>query len=194
MKTVIDIINECRGTIENIEKSSRTERIIFESTVNNSIQSKGQLCTDNRNHSPKEWREVCSIDDFNKCVEEMTNMNIKPVYTQAMVDAGVVPSVPMRCQWNGHNTNITLTFIGDEMFCGNNETNKEVAGYIQDLKPLTPPIELIDGKAYQFNSRNGDTWCGIYHDLRDIFYVDDDQCFDSSAVANIQLLEVKNND
>tara|TARA_R110002153_G_scaffold181493_1_gene334791 strand:+ start:7187 stop:7822 length:636 start_codon:yes stop_codon:yes gene_type:complete len=106
-------------------------------------------------------RFICTIAEFNALVEDMTlgldvnpvnhghylnyvdadkallkNENNTLVYTQEMADDGELPSVGMNCAWNAHTTNVIITFVGEEMFCGENDTGKEVAGYISDLKPI----------------------------------------------------------
>ncbi len=52
------------------------------------------------------------------------------------------------------------------------------------------PVELVDGKAYQFNAR-GYQYCGIYNEDRKILNVDQGQWFDVVAVTNIQPLTVE---
>ena len=60
-----------------------------------------------------------------------------------------------------------------------------------DFKPITPPIELIDGKAYQFNFVADDVMFGIYNSHRNILSVEQGTYFDIARVTNIKLLEVK---
>jgi len=56
-----------------------------------------------------------------------------------------------------------------------------------EFKPLTPPIELINGKAYQFNV-DSDECMGIYHSGKLYSY---SSIFILRDCTNIQLLEVK---
>jgi len=61
-----------------------------------------------------------------------------------------------------------------------------------DIKPLTPPIKLVDGKAYQFDVRDkGGIFCGIYHEYDNKLHVGQAHYFDLLSATNIQLLEVK---
>ncbi len=84
----------------------------------------------------------------------------KPIYTQAMCDAGELPLVGMECQYT--STFFTLkTFNYGE--CKIIAYHKEkvwlevgTSEYVLSLdavkfKPLTPPIELIDGSPYMFD-------------------------------------------
>ncbi len=114
-----------------------------------------------------------------------------PVYTQAMKDDGILPSIGMECEWKHHSTNVVLTFIGDEMFCGKNDSGKETAGYISDLKPINPPIELIDGNAYQFDHYTIGTAVGFYSQDKGLFDCAGVSFSIESGCTNIQLLEVK---
>jgi hypothetical protein len=91
--------------------------------------------------------------------------NVKTVYTQEMDDNGVSPSVGMELLFfkdskMTKNKWTRGTFAGKAYSAGgcavflftDHETNST---HIVDLdiqfKPLAPPIELIDGKAYQFD-------------------------------------------
>ena len=60
------------------------------------------------------------------------------------------------------------------------------------LPPLTPPIELIDGKAYQFDVRDkGGVVCGIYHEYDKKLHVGPTHYFDLMSATNIKPLTVK---
>lgn len=279
MKTVLDVVNESKGFVENIETSSRLEKIIFESIVNNSIQSKGDLCTDDENHNPKEWCKVCSVEEFNQCVEDCSNNkgweNIinkidwslapegatdhlketrdevacwikkkcdnkmfyitvlthekrrverdnwiptedfsankltprpEPVYTKQMQKDDINPVIGSEVILNiakgaheitedqyKHNgeimtvvaivhSSITVLVNLDNLFtfaCNN-----------AHFKPLTPPIELIDGKAYQFDHHAGNAAQGTYDCNGKCFWVKGSPALLKCA-SNIKLLEVK---
>tara|TARA_R110002012_G_scaffold62329_1_gene164093 strand:- start:6 stop:620 length:615 start_codon:yes stop_codon:yes gene_type:complete len=156
LKTVWDAVNELRGNLNNTPNFSGGEMYLFHFVNHDRIGSSyGKHGLDGViNH-------ICTVDEFNALVEDMTlgldvnpvnhghylnyvdadkallkNENNTLVYTQEMADDGELPSVGMNCAWNAHTTNVIITFVGEEMFCGENDTGKEVAGYISDLKPI----------------------------------------------------------
>jgi len=100
----------------------------------------------------------------------------KPAFTQEMCDNGELPSVGMECKikfpeddnpkwekitWYGL-LNGNPAFMCNEGQCWPDE------GAEFKLKPLTPPIELIDGKAYQFEL-DGIVCVGFYVLARNSF-------------------------
>ena len=126
------------------------------------------------------------------------------VYTQKMADDGVMPKVGMECLYSdGKNT--TATFIVkylsewvvvfeqvSEGYGKGVEICKSINTDVFTCKPLTPPIKLIDGKAYQFDVRDkGGIVCGIYHKYDKRLHVGQEHYFDLMSATNIQLLEVK---
>jgi hypothetical protein len=168
-----------------------------------------------------------AIDDFNQCVDEMaTNFGtsetysdykanyeminddmapliVKPVYTQAMTDAGTLPSVGMECSVYDINQDethgkATIKYISDstcvyEVKAG--DLKGEYAQYPSSLKfkPLTPPIEPVEGKAYQFELSFGDIWIGYYGGKRNSFFSDillSNKLCGKIEASNIQLLGV----
>jgi len=134
----------------------------------------------------------------------------KPVYTQAMCDAGTLPLVGMKCMVESgilplkdfYGLAVRIIGInkhsdGDNIFTFEHELQGVGCSTILAFKPITPPIELVDGKVYQFDTFDTDddvTWVGFYRDHNDCFY--DTKCFnetisESKNCTNIQLLEVK---
>ena len=63
-----------------------------------------------------------------------------------------------------------------------------IVGNITGCKPLTPPIELIDGKAYQLTYRNMET-CAIYSKDHNFLY-SATSIIEIKDCTNIKLLEV----
>jgi len=124
-----------------------------------------------------------------------------PVFSQAMCDAGELPSVGMECFYLDSTTNnyieCTVMYIS-EWAIVLRQTGEgygkdvELAKHVSDvtIKPLTPPIELVDGKAYQFDYNGRTELVGIYHKPDDTFgqYT---VTSNAKAATNIQLLEVK---
>jgi hypothetical protein len=89
-----------------------------------------------------------------------------PTYTQAMADNGVSPSVGMECLMDG--TKIIYVVVlpadneGDLILTPKDENgNYWQRLNVKNIKPIKPPITLIDGKAYQFE-HNGLVWNGLY--------------------------------
>ena len=101
---------------------------------------------------------------------------IKPAYTQAMYDAGELPLVGMECLIsdlvidNGGYYSSTILFLGKSCIVWSH-MRSEYSQSIDSVsfKPLTPPIRLEDGKAYQFDCGRS-SWCGIYSDTNKRFY------------------------
>ena len=86
-----------------------------------------------------------------------------PIFTQEMVDNGVLPSAGMECQTS---TGIhTIKYVGKEVVVSEDSKGEEfmtsMRSALHSFKPLTPPITLIDGKAYQFE-HDGLVWNGLY--------------------------------
>ena len=114
----------------------------------------------------------------------------KPVYTQAMADNGELQLVGMEVMSMGVNKIVRLPpdtnrrFLLESVVMGIYDL-----ALIEGISTIKPPIELIDGKAYQFDYNNL-TRIGLYNK-------DDDRIMWLSTYAktehctNIQLLEVK---
>jgi len=129
----------------------------------------------------------------------------KPVYTQAMADKGELPSVGMECLYLDSITSnyieCTVMYVSEWAIVLRQTGNGygkdvELAKHTSDvtIKPLAPPIELIDGKAYQFDYHDIKSIVGIYHNPdEDGFAIFRGRggAFNKELVTNIQLLEVK---
>jgi len=117
VKTVVDAVNEYEGVAPVPCYTENKEQIIM-ALINFDGYLAGDLTTGDGVRNNEFWKVICTREEFNKCVEEMadngmsityskykdnyinntggmTNMNTKPVYTQAMADDGVMPSVGM---------------------------------------------------------------------------------------------------
>jgi hypothetical protein len=148
----------------------------------------------------KAWRPRASLN-YISTVEEFINFkgdDMETVYTQEMADNGVLPSVGMeclfanRCNPHPNHEKCTIVYIGD-LHCvvildDNMQRYIRIANY--SFKPLTPPIELIDGKAYQFESR-GNVFHGIYEKKYTSFNVMAGQLFNDISCTNIKPLTVE---
>jgi len=121
-------------------------------------------------------------------------VTLSPVYTQEMADNGMLPSVGMVVLDKRNNNEYEILLPADNngyyvMIGGDGGYHCELLKY---LKPTTPPIKLVDGKAYQFDVRDkGGIVCGIYSKWDDKMHVGPSHYFDLLSATNIKLLEVK---
>ncbi len=75
-----------------------------------------------------------------------------PVYTQAMYEAGELPSVGMEVMFKhgGHDTKGIVAAISKEYIVLSELSGKERIRKLSEspIKPLTPPVKLVDGEWY----------------------------------------------
>jgi hypothetical protein len=96
----------------------------------------------------------------------------KSVYTQAMADNNELPGVGMEFLDSGSNlpNKVRVCIVVDD---GNvvyrNGAYDYLSADLAECEPLTPPITLIDGEAYQFNTE-GQSLKGIYREYNHRFY------------------------
>lgn len=123
-----------------------------------------------------------NVSKYKIAYKELLTKKPQPTltYTQAMADNGELPSVGMECvgtssrgpvmtSWEKGSiifTSPTYTIFktsnGIEFCCNH------LVGQDFKYKPLTPPIELIDGKAYQFTHQSC-RGLGFYNERLDEF-------------------------
>ena len=130
-----------------------------------------------------------------------------PIYTQAMDDNGELPPIGSKVQFVGNDDYLVEFSIvnGDEIECICHTTDFEgesigvyrhkdgysVSILTQLVESITPPIELIDGKAYQFDYNEKKSIHCIYVESGNVFlssmgsYCPDGDC------TNIQPLTVE---
>ena len=147
--------------------------------------------------------ELVDQDDF-----EIIERPVKPspTYTQEMADNGVLPSVGLDCLVIGKSINIwyeceiiahtDIGVSGLELAVFRIKNHDGLAYYYSDapaenFKPLTPPVKLDDGKAYQFDIEFIGTVCGIYYKAHDELNGSEDN-YPREICANIQPLTVGN--
>jgi hypothetical protein len=111
--------------------------------------------------------KYCHEQEAYPCMEAFTFIprpQPTTTYTQEMVDNGVLPSVGMECQTS--TGVVTIAYKGNKLLIAIDDEGTEFQlsnkGALHALKPLTPPITLIDGKAYQFDYDGGKGIHGIY--------------------------------
>ena len=201
MKTTADAVNNFRT----YWPFSNERTLLMHGTTNYYMDNE-------RQYAPEEL--VCTLEEFNQCVTEMEtnygksmpytqyksefNSSDKviqpPIYTQDMADAGESPGVGMACL---NYSKAVIKYMGDLV----------IYAYVKDgercdsrhklkFKPLTPPIELIDGNAYQFSFDTGsdlvlDNVYGIYDSAKVGCMWVKGNAYYMSRCTNIKLLEVK---
>ncbi len=143
-----------------------------------------------------DWLNIANIAKLH-VIDKPQTKNPEPVYTQAMADAGELPKVGMECliQLSENTLPEKCKVIG--LF------NKEAWVLLYDgmcthifkikdysFKPLTPPIELTNGKAYQFDTSSRKNLIAIYFEETERF-MRGAGYFNLKDCTNIKLLEVK---
>jgi len=186
MKTLIDAVNE-------FECDMGCYNYIFGGTNKNKLnRGVSQLTLSTINNDS--WWELCGRHEFlatvaecetnfGKCKQSYSDYKFDyhlspeptPAYTQAMADNGVLPSVGIECLIDG--TGVVYIVVlpadneGDLILTPKNEGgNYWQRSNVKYIKPLTPPITLIDGKAYQFELCFGDYRVGYYCSVRNSFF------------------------
>jgi hypothetical protein len=192
MKTVIDAVNEFKGegydfSADWIERSNNKHCYIEVTAIapnRREIRNIGQIVNAGTRFNRGYSRLVCTKDEFLEAVAECeTNFgkcnqsysdykfdyHLSPepalTYTQAMHDNGeFLPPVNMIVKHKGvkkivigeldFNNKLALKSVDNEFYS---------LGHIEDIEPLTPPIELIDGECYQgIHKGNGKLYKGVY--------------------------------
>jgi len=122
-----------------------------------------------------------------------------PIYTKAMADNGDIPSVGMECliKMIGVYLPVTITYNSDHVIAFTYETDNGVIETCKqkelndiDIKPITPPIELIDGECYLFESTTHGGGLG-YYDIEHKEFTNISMGISVNHCTNIKLLEVK---
>jgi len=115
----------------------------------------------------------------------------KPAYTQAMADNGELPLVGMEVMSMGVNKIVRLPpdtnrrFLLESVVMGIYDL-----ALIEGISAIKPPIELVDGKAYQFDVGDRKIEAAIYFKETNRFHRGTG-FFQLIQCTNIQLLEVK---
>jgi hypothetical protein len=181
MKTVMDAVNEFKAKLSKHVNSTHT---IYINPENDRWYFNDGLC-------PVIGVKVCKRDEFLATVAEceanfgqckqsysdykalynsvMGKATQAPVYTQEMTDNGVFPSAGMECLVLNNSCSqpkwikALIKYMGDLViyaYCEKGERCDRKRSL--KFKPLTPPIELISGKAYQFDYGNTTEIIGLY--------------------------------
>jgi len=207
MKTIIDAVNEFKGDLPKVDEEVEHVAQIIMAAMDFDEYKKGDITTGSGVSNNGFWNVICTAEEFNQCVDEMSKaewikpVTLSPIYTQEMADNDVLPVVGMKLNisfvyGNTFNESV-ITYMGDGVGCYRCKEGEEYTFATKSVlfSPITPPIELIDGKAYQFD----------YHDLKGlvgVYFKPNEDGFDilkgtfgsinaPLAAKNIQLLEVK---
>ena len=219
MKTVIDAVNEFKGVYFDGEcgDEDHQDEVVVALDDFSDYQLGDIKIGSGNSGGNRYWKVICTREQFNQCVDEMAtnygtsetyanykvnfemiNDDMKPVavptFTQEMADAGTLPSVGMECLCSfedGEWEKVLIDFISEILAVVTDKDSAQYSLPIKEVvfKPLTPPIELIDGKAYQFDIEFVGTVCGVYYKAHDELNGSEDN-YPSEICTNIQLLGV----
>ena len=107
-----------------------------------------------------QWKILCTKPEFNQYIKDMKKQvkpDDKPVFTQAMVDNGDLPSVGMECMVYDLNSDefhkCKLLMIHKKSFVWDSGDwdRAFVTPDYTEIKPIPTKPDLIDGAAYQFD-------------------------------------------
>jgi hypothetical protein len=200
MKTIFDVISKYRAEwptgMASVIKSSDMDVITFAPVGFIIKPSKHKVLFtrkdfENLVHHMKFNFNAISMDQYYNYINSVKE-KIGPIYTQEMFDNGELPSVGMLIK---HQSVKKIIIAG--LDSNNNFALKSVdkgiyqVVHIDDIKPLTPPIELTDGECYQFTSPSGTIRKGYYIPVKDMFICANGN-IDASRATNIQPLTVGN--
>lgn len=218
VKSVLDAVIEFKGEWPYVN------HYVCVPAEENDVAEKGEFHSAKSKYTNEMWVNVCNESEFNTLVDHLAsnmgrcdigfsehcsneairiiNTETKPVYTQAMCDAGECPTTGMKAlhdcskyhypdsgDWN--EVTILGSLDGEIFFRNAGSSYIFAANEVSRFKPLTPPIELIDGKAYQFQAhKNRNPVDGFYSVDEDEFIYLQGTVRSHDAI-NIKLLEVK---
>jgi hypothetical protein len=176
-------------------------------TLGGLCKGENYLYLDNRDQSyvtlkVDSWMARASLTCIST-VEEFNNFkgdDVKTVYTQEMADNGVFPSVGMECNFaivGGLWQDVHVDYISDVLIVVTDSKGDQASFLIEDSRfnpESTPPVELIDGKAYQFDYYTGSVGMNNvvmrYRKSGDYFYFDN-TIFERKFCTNIKPLTVE---
>tara|TARA_R110000782_G_scaffold171288_2_gene263020 strand:+ start:13017 stop:13796 length:780 start_codon:yes stop_codon:yes gene_type:complete len=109
-----------------------------------------------------EWQKCSDIGCFEGELTEKPQPT--PIYTQEMADNGSPLAVGMSAIIRGETRVILLPADCDGDYITKCKGGLYEFDSINQFKPLTPPIKLMDGEAYQFLNEGSTIEKGIYYD------------------------------
>lgn len=196
MKTVIDAVNALEGDIKNvIVDDDRIES--FASIILCVDSYNDYLSGEYHNWSDKDcedlldsWQLICTVDEFNACVDELSAATWidgisleewKAEMKNMVIDSNgneleigkVYEFSDNQTSWNLYALKGCNNVADDDNY--EYEANNCNWKFIRECQsPLgtikKAPVKLVDGKAYQFESRaTGRVWVGFYNSTNDRF-------------------------
>jgi hypothetical protein len=123
------------------------------------------VCSSSESTAGGKYQHISTVEEF----INFKGDDVEAVYTQEMVDNGAFPSAGMECLVLNNSCSqpkwkkALIKYMGDLViyaYCENGERCDRKRSL--KFKPLTPPIELISGKAYQFDYGNTTEIIGLY--------------------------------
>jgi hypothetical protein len=188
MKAVIDAVNALNGDLEFANQGDSVYPYLLVDAINGSYWR--SIMGSSAAKSSKNYNYICTVDDFNACVDELS--------AATWIDGISIE------QWKAGMKNTVIDSHGNELEIGkvyevsdnqtswnlyvlkgcNNVTDDNDYEYeanncswrfIRECQsPLgtikKAPVKLVDGKAYQFESvANGRVWVGFYNSTNDRF-------------------------
>ena len=140
-------------------------------------------------------QQYCGSCGHELLSESIPKTEVKPIYTQAMADNNILPMIGMDyldedgqvCVAIGHYSSFVAGVQAEHLI---QQYPAVSVSRNNECKPITPPIELINGEAYQFMNRTGEILNGIYNKERDILTVEQGRYFDLISVTHIKPLTV----
>jgi len=205
-KSVIDAVNEFEGVWAKVKYTCEQlgEEVALESLGKDSEfpnERYGFITRGITGFSESKYRSVCNEKEFNQCVDEMSKAEwikpVTPIYKPELGESFLVGTLESDSRIKDFQ-NEEVEVIGLSV----TDTHQHVITFQHPLigigcgvyypswvKPLTPPIELIDGKAYQFESTQHGGAIGFYNS-DSCRFINVNMSIRSDMCTNIQLLEV----
>jgi hypothetical protein len=180
-KTVVDAVNELRGDFENAYKIIFSSPLLY---LTFDCDHDRWCATGTKKEDLRSGYEfVCTIDEFNQCVAEMSEGLFVPDYRQK------TPEIQYDKDGNGWEIGSVYEFSNDKKDwyqasfsrLDRSGTEYKPHGLNWHLfarecqspigKVHRKPVELVDGAVYQFESfSTGRLWVGFYNSADFAFY------------------------
>ncbi len=214
MKTIIDAVNELRGSVSNVFGSSHDSMFIC---FNN---DRGHWTATNGSPNPKftiaefnatikELEGWQSIYSFDHPIERMSYAEYKewyavmngPTLESGNVETVTVDGMVYEIGKSYITTSCELAILASAELNGRfllkypdaNGSNCTFDSSTLSINPewttgtITPaPVDLVDGKAYQFD-RNRETWIGFYSFKRGCFVESKDSTSSGGEVSSVEI-------
>ena len=196
MKTVIDVVKRYRGNTLNSNIDAIHFNGGFFPAVNNA-DAHDFVCSFSEYHSLVDELSTnygrCDISFSEHCSNEAVRLQAKPVQAKTVEHNGSVYQVGAIYEFSNGSTWFPgrLHGLDDDGFfsatCGEYTSIREVQAPVGTI--TEPPIQLEDGKAYQFDLHLG-RWVGLYCESENTF-ITRTEVIRVDRCTNIKLLTVE---